>query len=92
MICGHCGLYNYRARVHAFIHKVHGAPRDLYAVISCLLLSVQPGERGQKCGMDVHYPVPVLVDKGFPDDPHKSCQYNQPHISLRELAGDMPVV
>lgn len=49
----HALLEDDRSPVKALVHEMHGASRYLHPVFHCLALGVQPGERGQKCRVDV---------------------------------------
>src|SRR5580693_4908024 len=85
-------LHDDRSMIKFFIHKMHGAARDLYPISEGLLLCFKPGESWQQRGMNVKNLPRELLHKPGREQPHVSRQADQVHIMPLEHAHNFAVV
>ena len=86
---GHGGLQNDRPGVDAGIDEVHGASRELGAVIERLRPAVEAGEGGEKGGVDVEDALGEGVEEAGLDDPHVAREDDGVHTVFAQDADDL---
>ena len=88
----HAGLQDDRPGIdRAIVDEVHGGAGDLRAVIQRLALGVEPRERGQERGMDVHGASGERARICLGEDPHEPRVADEPDPACGELADERQV-
>ena len=78
--------------VQLLVNKVHSAARDLYSIVKCLLLRIEPREGRQQRWMDVKNALGKCLNKFCGEQTHIARQADKVHVMLLEAGNDFGVM
>ena len=78
--------------IQLLVDKVYGAARDLYSVIKCLLLCIEPREGRQQRWMDIENALRKCLNKFYGEETHITCQADKVHVMLSQACDDFGVM